>query len=205
MINDAFRFILPLLAVAAALAVFHLAFASLLLIILSAFVCYFFRNPRRTVPAGEKLVVSPADGRVVKVSQLSGAESGEAGHQISIFLSVFDVHVNRSPIEGEVVYLEYKRGKFKAAYKEEASQLNEQNVITIRGQAIQVVVRQVAGWIARRVVCWKQPGSMLKRGELFGLIRFGSRVDIVLPPNVSILVRVGDRVRGGSTVLGEYS
>jgi phosphatidylserine decarboxylase len=119
-------------------------------------------------------------------------------------LNIFNVHVNRSPISGQLKQLEYKRGKFKAAFDDEASRVNEQNVITISGNGIQVVVKQIAGLIARRVVCWKKPGYNLERGELFGLIRFGSRVDIVMPGRVKILVKVGDRVWGGTSILGEY-
>src|SRR5688572_16855212 len=126
-----------------------------------------------------------------------------AGHQVSIFLNIFDVHVNRSPIQGKLESLEYKRGKFQAAFKEEASRTNEQNILTIDGQGMRVVVKQIAGLIARRVVCWKKPGHVIERGELIGLIRFGSRVDIVLPHTVTLLVKVGDRVKGGSSVLGK--
>ena len=113
--------------------------------------------------------------------------------------------MNRSPISGELKQLEYRRGRFKAAFDEEASRVNEQNVLTISGTHIQVVVRQIAGLIARRVVCWKKPGHQLQRGELIGLIRFGSRVDIVLPAQVKLRVKIGDRVSGGSSILGEYS
>jgi phosphatidylserine decarboxylase len=114
------------------------------------------------------------------------------------------VHVNRSPIAGELERIEYKRGKFKAAFDEEASRINEQNILTISGRKSRIVVKQIAGLIARRVICWKKPGQHLKRGELIGLIRFGSRVDIVLPARVKILVALGDRVHGGSSILGEY-
>jgi phosphatidylserine decarboxylase len=165
--------------------------------ILAAFVGYFFRNPARRIPAGEHLVVSPADGRVVRVESLPD------GKAISIFLNIFDVHVNRVPIRGELESLEYKRGRFKPAFADEASRINEQNILTIRGPQIRVIVKQIAGWVARRVVCWKRPGLPLERGELFGLIRFGSRVDLVLPQEVRVLVRVGDRVKGGCSVIGE--
>ncbi len=145
-------------------------------------------------------MVSPADGRIVKISS-----SADGEQTISIFLSIFNVHVNRSPISGKLEKLEYKRGKFKVAYDEEASRVNEQNILTIKGQEIKVIVRQVAGLIARRVICWKETGHMLQRGELFGLIRFGSRVDLVVPGQVKLLVKVGDQVQGGSSVLGEYA
>jgi phosphatidylserine decarboxylase len=183
------------------LALFHLVVLSCILVALALFVCYFFRNPARSIPKGENLIVSPADGKVVKIYQL---DDESCGPTISIFLSIFNVHVNRSPISGKLEKLEYKRGKFKAAFIEEASRINEQNIITIQGQGIQVVVRQIAGLIARRVVCWKKPGHNLERGELFGLIRFGSRVDIVLPKRTKVLVKEGDCVRGGSSILAEH-
>ena len=130
------------------------------------------------------------------------SDSGE--QTISIFLSIFNVHVNRSPISGELEKIEYKRGKFKVAFDEEASKINEQNVLTISGRESRIVVKQIAGLIARRVICWKKPGQHLQRGELIGLIRFGSRVDVVLPARAKILVAAGDRVYGGSSILGEY-
>jgi phosphatidylserine decarboxylase len=201
MVRDAFRFIIPLLALAVLLVFFHQPYFASLFLLLSIFVAYFFRNPNRSIPAGDNLIVSPADGKVVKIFQ--HPDGGEK--TISIFLNVFNVHVNRSPISGVLKNLEYKRGKFKAAFEDEASRVNEQNVVTISGESIQVVVRQIAGLIARRVICWKKPGYILKRGELFGLIRFGSRVDVVVPGNVRIVAKVGDHVKGGTSILGEYS
>ena len=199
MVRDAFKFVFPLLLLGI-LSVFLLPYLALLFFALAAFVCFFFRNPNRQIPDGTNLVVSPADGKVVKISR-----TGSGEQTISIFLNIFNVHVNRSPISGELEKLEYKRGLFRAAFDEEASRVNEQNILTIAGQGIRVIVRQVAGLIARRVVCWKKPGLSLERGELIGLIRFGSRVDVVLPAEVSVLVKVGDRVKGGSSVIGEYA
>ncbi len=199
MVSDAYRFAIPAVALGIGFVLLHLSFIAAIFFVLAAFICYFFRNPDRQIPAGNNLVVSPADGKVVKISQRADEQT------ISIFLNIFNVHVNRSPIAGELENLEYKRGKFKVAYDEEASRVNEQNILTIKGQGIQVVVRQVAGLIARRVVCWTRPGDPLKRGELFGLIRFGSRVDVVLPGNVRILVTVGDQVKGGSSIIGDYA
>lgn len=197
MASDAYKFIVPLLILGIAFmyipAILFLCFA------LAAFVAFFFRNPDRRIPDGKNLIVSPADGKVVKIVR---QEDGE--QTLSIFLSVFNVHVNRSPIAGTLEHLEYKRGKFKVAFDEEASKVNEQNILTIANPDIRIIVKQVAGLIARRVICWKEPGSGLERGELFGLIRFGSRVDILLPKNAKILVQVGDRLRGGSSVIGEY-
>lgn len=204
MVKDAFRFLIPLLALAALCAYWRLGVAALVLLLLAAFVAYFFRNPMRHIPPGENRIVSPADGKVVRIVSLPD-DSGEwgGGQNVSIFLNIFDVHVNRAPICGELERLEYKRGKFKVAYDEEASRVNEQNILTIRGARARVVVKQIAGLIARRVVCWKSPGHALQRGELFGLIRFGSRVDILLPKEAKVVVKVGDRVKGGSSVIAE--
>ncbi len=200
MVRDGYIFAVPLFILGIISLVWGWPYSvSLLIFAFWTFICFFFRNPERRIPEGENLIVSPADGKIVKFSR---SESGE--QTISIFLNIFNVHVNRSPISGELEKLEYVRGKFKAAFEDEASRLNEQNIITISGQGFRIVVRQIAGLIARRVVCWKRPGSNLKRGERLGLIRFGSRVDIVLPRQARIFVRVGDRVRGGSSILGEF-
>jgi phosphatidylserine decarboxylase len=200
MVRDAYKFVIPVLGLGILFAFLKLPYLAIPFILLSIFIAYFFRNPGRVIPNGNNLIVSPADGKVVKIFR-----PPNGGDQtISIFLSIFNVHVNRSPISGELKKLEYKRGKFKAAFEDEASRVNEQNVVTIGGNGIDIVVRQIAGLIARRVICWKKPGYSLQRGELFGLIRFGSRVDIVMPEQARILVKVGDRVKGGSSIIGEY-
>jgi phosphatidylserine decarboxylase len=199
MVRDVYRFLVPALILGLLFIYLSLPYLALSVLILMAFICFFFRNPKRRIPDGTNLIVSPADGKVVKISQTEGGTQ-----TVSIFLSIFNVHVNRSPITGELKQLEYRRGKFKAAFDDEASRVNEQNILTISGPNIQVMVRQIAGLIARRVVCWKKPGHQLQRGELIGLIRFGSRVDIVLPVQVKLQVKIGDRVSGGSSILGEY-
>jgi phosphatidylserine decarboxylase len=201
MVSDAYRFILPLLIIALALYALSGPWAACLPILLAAFVSYFFRNPTRAIPAGAKLVVSPADGKIVKVAAVQ--QGSETRSQVSIFLNVFDVHVNRAPIEGELEKLEYRRGRFKVASKDEASRVNEQNVLTIRGPDATLVMKQIAGLIARRVVCWKKARQRMERGEVIGLIRFGSRVDLLLPENANVVVCVGDRVKGGSSVIAE--
>jgi phosphatidylserine decarboxylase len=199
MVRDAYIFCIPILIATLILAVLGQLFLALMCFILGSFVCYFFRNPKREIPQGRNLVVSPADGKVVKISQ-----NPDGRKTISIFLNIFNVHVNRAPISGQLEQFEYMRGKFKVAFDEEASKVNEQNILTICSQDMKVVVRQIAGLIARRVICWKKRGESLKRGELFGLIRFGSRVDIELPERVRIHIKIGDRVKGGSSVLGDY-
>ena len=166
--------------------------------ILAAFCLYFFRDPNREVPPGP-VAVSPADGKVVVVK----AENG--GNRISIFHNVFDVHVNRTPIPGRVTEVRYQEGQFLVASKEAASHSNEQNTITVLGKVggveTRIAFKQIAGLIARRIVCYKKPGDVLVAGERIGLIKFGSRVDIQLGPEWEVAVRVGERVSAGSSVI----
>jgi len=166
---------------------------------LGLFVFYFFRDPARAIPAEAGAVVSPADGRVVVVTEETNA--GRPGKRVSIFLAIWNVHVNRSPAAGVITKLEYKPGKFLGAWVERASLENEQNVFTLASEHGEIVFKQIAGWVARRVVSWKKQGEMVTRGERIGLVRFGSRVDIWLPENAEIAVKVGERVKGGSTVV----
>jgi phosphatidylserine decarboxylase len=170
-----------------------------LLIGLTLFVFYFFRDPERAVPAEPGLVVSPADGRVVVVKDEENG--GCAGKRISIFLAIWNVHVNRAPAAGTITHLDYKPGKFLAAWAETASFENEQNVFALASEHGPIVFKQIAGWVARRVVAWKTAGDTVARGERVGLVRFGSRVDLWLPENAELAVKVGDNVKGGSSVL----
>ena len=169
--------------------------------LLAAFMAYFFRDPNREPPTDANVVVSPADGRVTRVSALEEANENSST-LVSIFLSPLDVHINRAPIAGEITSVSYMRGKFLMATDEKASLINEQNVLTIKGDAITVVCKQIAGILARRIVCWKQAGERVALGERIGLIKFSSRTDLVLPANVEVLVTVGMRVRGGATIIG---
>lgn len=166
---------------------------------------FFFRDPKREPPADSNLVVAPADGRVTSVKPLSPDDPENSPTVISIFLSPFDVHINRSPIRGSITEIVYSPGKFLMATNEKASLVNEQNILTIQGEKITVVCKQIAGILARRVVCWKKKGDNLKLGERFGLIKFSSRTDVILPANVSIQIAEGARVRGGTTVIGKIS
>ena len=169
------------------------------LVFLALFVFYFFRNPDRKIPMEPGVVVSPADGRVVVVKDEENA--GRPGKRVSIFLAIWNVHVNRSPAAGTITKLEYKPGKFLAAWAEKASLENEQNVFTLASEHGEIVFKQIAGWVARRVVSWKKSGETVGRGELVGLVRFGSRVDLWLPEGAEIAVKVGDNVKGGSSVI----
>ncbi|MGH7845082.1 MAG: phosphatidylserine decarboxylase family protein [Candidatus Binatia bacterium] len=161
----------------------------------------FFRDPDRQPPSGEGLVLSPADGRVVAIR-----EAGESGTQLSIFLSPLDVHINRSPITGKVKEAQYQPGRFHAAFRDKASELNERNAITLvdpKGKRLRVV--QIAGVLARRIVCYVKAGDSLDIGQRLGLIMFGSRVDVFFPPGAQTQVSEGQRVKGGETVIGKLS
>jgi phosphatidylserine decarboxylase len=164
---------------------------------------YFFRDPKRVPPDDPDVVVSPADGRVTRIDSIA-AEVGSPT-LISIFLSPLDVHINRAPIPGKIVDVVYSPGKFLMATNEKASLLNEQNALTIQGEKITVVCKQIAGILARRIVCWKAKGDRVNLGERFGMIKFSSRTDVLLPATVKVTVAEGDRVRGGITVIGRIS
>jgi phosphatidylserine decarboxylase len=181
---------------------FHWNWAAGSLFFLAAFILYFFRDPERVVPSEPGAVVSPADGRVVVVTD--EALDGRPGKRISIFLAVWDVHVNRSPSAGRIAKLEYRPGRFYAAMRARASAENEQNIIHLSTADGEIVFKQIAGWIARRVLCWKSVGDTLARGERIGIVRFGSRVDLWLPADAEILVRPGLHVTGGASVLARW-
>ncbi len=169
----------------------------------SLFVLFFFRDPDRSTPADSGAVVAAADGKVVRIEDAGRDDYlGGAAVQISIFLSVFDVHVNRIPISGVVDFVKWRRGRFLLAFKAEASTENEQSIIGIRSGTTRIVVKQIAGIVARRIVCRLQSEDAVTAGERFGLIRFGSRVDLVLPSAIDLRVAAGDRVRAGETIIG---
>lgn len=172
----------------------QIAWAGAPFYILALFCLWFFRDPDREIPTGP-VAVSPADGKVVRVRRKS------EGTQVCIFLNVFDVHVNRSPIAGKVTAVEYTRGKFLVASKEEASFENERNTLTVDNGQSSVRFAQIAGLIARRIVCTKRPGDYVTMGERIGLIKFGSRVDVDFGPEWEVVVREGERVSAGSSIL----
>jgi len=176
--------------------------SSLLLGLVTAFMAFFFRDPERVAPAVPGAILAPADGRVVDVRAAVNDPFVGAAQAVSIFLSPLDVHVNRSPLAGLVVGVEYRPGAKLAAYRPEASERNERTTIAIQGETARVVVRQIAGVLARRIVCRIRAGDKLASGERFGLIRFGSRTDLIVPASARLRVRTGDRVLGGETVVG---
>lgn len=202
MVKEGYYFGLPPLVLGGVGLFLHWYAAASVLVPLAAFIFSFFRDPERIVPAGPGAVVAPADGRVVVVTEEENA--GHPGQRVSIFLAIWNVHVNRSPAAGKITKLEYRPGKFLAAMRERASVENEQNVFTLSTDAGEIVLKQIAGLIARRVVSWKQAGDQVARGERIGLVRFGSRVDVWLPREAEILVKVGENVKGGSSVLARW-
>jgi len=197
MAKEGFPFLLPLLLVAGLCLYFGMNWLTCVFLSLAIFIVYFFRDPERLIPADEDAVVSPADGKIVGI-----ATDPDKTTRISIFLSVLNVHINRSPVAGEVESVRYLPGKFKVAFDATASAENEQNVLVIRSGSDKIKFSQIAGILARRIVCWKKPGDSVAKGERVGLIKFGSRVDIFLPENVALCIKLGDKVQGGASVIG---
>jgi phosphatidylserine decarboxylase len=168
---------------------------------LTAFMAFFFRDPDRQPPAEPNILVAPADGRVTRVSRVD-AERADSPTLVSIFLSPLDVHINRAPMGGKITDVTYTKGKFLMATNEKASLVNEQNTLTIQGEKITIVCKQIAGILARRIVCVKKTGDRVALGERIGLIKFSSRTDVVFPATVEVLVREGTRVQGGTSIIG---
>jgi phosphatidylserine decarboxylase len=199
---------IPFIVIPAVLGVLSLVFGfwylTIIFALVVAFMAYFFRDPRRVPPKDSNVVVAPADGRITRIKTLA-SDNGESSTFVSIFLSPFDVHINRSPIAGEVVDISYSPGKFLMATNEKASLVNEQNALVIKGERVTVVCKQIAGILARRVVCWTTKGDNLALGERFGMIKFSSRTDLILPANVNVTITEGSRVTGGVTVIGRIS
>ena len=202
-IKEGFYFASVALLIALFLGVLINPYAAIPLIILACYCIYFFRNPERIIPADESLIVSPADGTVQEVVELEDDDFVKAPcHKVIIFLSVFDVHVNRSPIAGEIKVQKYICGRFRPAYKDSVGFENERHLIGIENDKLRVTVTQVAGILARRIVSWVTLDDKLEKGELYGLIRFGSCTEIVVPDNVEVMVKKGDKVRGGESIIG---
>ena len=202
MVKEGYYFGVPPLVLGGVSYLLHWYVAAAVLVCLALFVFSFFRDPERVIPAEPGAVVSPGDGRVVVVAEEENA--GRPGKRVSIFLAVWNVHVNRSPAAGTITKMHYRPGKFLAAMRERASVENEQNVFTLTTEAGEMVFKQIAGLIARRVVSWKKAGEKVARGERIGLVRFGSRVDVWVPKEAEILVEVGENVKGGSSVLARW-
>lgn len=199
MAKEGYPFVLIPAVLALIFGYFQLWILAALFAAVAAFMAYFFRDPFRNVPQDADIVLSAADGKVTRIDE------SEAGKLVSVFLSPFDVHINRSPISGTIEKAEYIPGKKAPATSNEASFTNERNSLTIKGEKITVVCTQIAGILARRIVCWNKQGDELKIGQKFGLIKFSSRTDLLMPNNVEILVKVGDRVVGGETIIARIN
>lgn len=202
MVKEGYTFGLPLLVLGGVFYLLGWNVAAVVVVLFALFVFSFFRDPERVIPAEPGAVVSPGDGRVVVVTDEEYER--RPGKRVSIFLAVWNVHVNRSPAAGTITKMEYRPGKFLAAMVERASFENEQNVFTLSTDAGEIVFKQIAGLIARRVVSWKKAGEKVARGERIGLVRFGSRVDLWVPKDAEIAVKVGENVKGGSSVLARW-
>ncbi|MHB8907307.1 MAG: phosphatidylserine decarboxylase family protein [Syntrophales bacterium] len=206
-ISEGVPFIIPLGVVTLAAFIAGFTWIGVLFLLATLFVIWFFRNPERTMPENPLQIISPADGRVIGIEEASSVEfPGRSFLKISIFMNVFNVHVNRIPFSGEVVSIRYKPGKFLSANLDKASALNERNTVLIRtDDGREIITVQIAGLIARRIVCWLKEGMKVTKGDRFGLIRFGSRVELFLPTDSILLVKTGDQVRAGETPIGELT
>lgn len=202
-VAEGLPFIIPLAVLTALSAYFRYCWAAGLFLFLTLFVTWFFRNPRRIAPPDENIVVSPADGLVLKVDESQYPISGESSRRVSIFLSIFDVHVNWAPVSGTVRKIVYSKGKFFFAHLDKASLYNERNLFIMEDEpGRKIAVIQIAGIVARRIVCWVDEGMRLSREDRLGMIRFGSRVEVFMPAGTEFLVKAGDRVKGGATPIG---
>ncbi len=198
-VREGIPFVLVPVVIAAVLGWLNLWPVVVLFAIVAAFMMYFFRDPHRVVPRGEGLIVSAADGRVTRIDITDDTTL------VSVFLSPFDVHINRSPITGTINNITYIAGRKMPATSDEASLVNERNSLVIEGASVTVTCTQIAGILARRIVCWPKSGDNLRIGQKFGLIKFSSRTDLLMPSSVELAVKVGDRVKGGETIIGKVT
>ena len=198
MVKEGFPYVITPAVIALVFAYLQWWPLAALFAVLAGFMAFFFRDPFRKAPDEVGIVVAAADGRVTRIDE------NDSGKTISVFLSPLDVHVNRSPIEGTVTKVEYTRGRKSPATSDEASFINERNSITIENDYLTVVCTQIAGIVARRIVCWPKTGDHLGLGERFGLIKFSSRTDVLLPGSAQVTVKIGDRVAGGETIIARY-
>jgi len=166
------------------------------------FILYFFRDPKREAIIKENQILAPADGRVIEIKEFrSGVDKFT---QISIFLSIFDVHINRAPVSGLIKKREYRKGEFNFAFKKDASELNECNVVFIQSGEKEIILKQIAGIIARRIIFWKKEGEVVKAGEKIGMIKFGSRVEVIIPGDLKLYIKNKDKVKAGNTIIAEW-
>ena len=201
-VADGYRFIIPLVIITVGLALSPLVWLAGVSGLLLLFVLNFFRDPDRDIPTEEGVVVSPGDGKIVEIIEEKDPMLDEPYRRVSIFLNVFNVHVQRIPVGGRIGQVKYNKGKFLNAASHKASLENEQNAMIIDTGKQKVLVKQIAGLIARRIVCWAKEGDNYSLGQRYGLIRFGSRVDLFLPLSAEVKVSLGDHVSGGSSIIG---
>ena len=201
MVPDGYYYAIPLLLAAFLLGWLATPLWAIPALLLAAFFLWFFRDPERAVPSAEGAIVSPADGKVTDVSRVQ--LNGRTWQRISIFLNVFNVHVNRTPISGVIREVRYQRGRFVNAMSASSAEENEQNIVTVEGEGQTVIFKQIAGLIARRIVTYSKVGDKAKQGDRMGIIRFGSRVDVFLPPGTKVRAKLGDATVAGVTILGE--
>jgi phosphatidylserine decarboxylase len=201
---DAYPFIIVFALITIVVYFFGKPWISIFPLLITLFMVFFFRDPERKIPEGENIFVSPADGKVILIKDVYEKDYLKTdSKEISIFMSLFNVHVNRSPYDGKVSFIKHSSGKFLVAHKDAASIENENVVMVLEGRNGKIVVRQVAGFLARRIVSKVIVGDELRRGERYGMIKFGSRLDVYLPKDVKIKVKVGDKVKAGETILGQ--
>lgn len=199
--REGYPYILVPIIASLLLFVYQYPISALILLLISGSMGFFFRDPSRSLPGEANAIVSPADGRIIKIAPLTTPE-GERRVLVSIFLSMFDVHINRAPIKGKIVKVYHQPGSFHPAFKERASRVNERNIIIISNRETSITLHQIAGILARRAVLWKKEGDTILKGEKIGMIKFGSRVDMWLPAEVKIAVRPGQKVKAGSYIIG---
>ena len=199
MVKEGIPFVLIPILIALGFGLFSFWILVVIFIAIALFMAYFFRDPKRTIPTDPNIVVSAADGRVTRIDETA------EGKVVSVFLSPLDVHINRSPIAGTITKLTYTPGKKLPATSNNASFVNERNSLVIEGEGVSITCTQIAGILARRIVCWPKEGDKLERGQKFGLIKFSSRTDLLMPNTTEILVKIGDRVVGGETVIGKLN
>ena len=204
MVKEGIPFVSVPLAIAAVFALLYFWIGGVgflvglfIFVFLAAFMAYFFRDPKRNIPIGDNLIISAADGKVTRIDETAD------GKLVSVFLSPIDVHINRAPIGGKVIKVDYQKGKKVPATRNDSSLVNERNSITLQNEKMTVVCTQIAGILARRIVCWSKTGDNLELGEKYGLIKFSSRTDLLMPKEVEILVNIGDRVVGGETIIAK--
>ena len=200
--REGFVFVVPLLVITVLMFLISFYWATAIFGLGFLFVTWFFRDPERRIPNEPNVIVSPADGKITEIVTENEPINGKLCKRVTIFLSVFNVHVNRVPIGGTIKDIRYNPGKFLAAFNPKASMDNEQNLILINNGRTHIFVKQIAGLIARRIVCWPKKGDHYESGQRYGLIRFGSRVDILLPENTKLSVACGDKVSGGESIIG---